>query len=101
MPKHEFEEHLDVYNDRYELHQANGTTVFYEGFQNAATQARYNRINRTLEAGYLESLINTLQDFDYPDLSEDNKLLLKNMVNGITSEAGRALVGLVFFCSLP
>lgn len=96
MPRNDFEEHLDVYNNRYELHQADGTTVFYEGFQNTATQARYNTINSTLADGYLEGLIAGLQDCDYSDLSDENKRLLKNMVNGITSEAGRALVGLTF-----
>ena len=30
--------HLDVYLDRYELHQNDVVTTYYEGFQNAATQ---------------------------------------------------------------
>lgn len=34
------EKHLDVYEDRYELHQDDGTTIYYQGFQNEATQQR-------------------------------------------------------------
>ena len=45
--------HLDVYLDRYELHQNNVVTTYYEGFQNAATQQRYEKINTALSNGYL------------------------------------------------
>jgi hypothetical protein len=30
------EKHLDVYEDRYELHQDDGTIVYYQGFQSEA-----------------------------------------------------------------
>ena len=90
------EDHLDVYEDRYELHQGEDKNVYYEGFQNAETQARYAKINSTLEGGYLANHIKHLQDVDFSGLTEDNQILLRNMVNGITSEVGRALVGLAF-----
>ena len=35
------EKHLDVYEDRYELQQEEGTTVYYQGFQSKAAQQRY------------------------------------------------------------
>jgi len=95
MPN-ENEKHLDVYENRYELHQDNETTIYYQGFQNKETQRRYALINQTLANGYLESIYNSLQGIDFSDLSEDNQRLLRNMVNGITSEVGRALVGLAF-----
>lgn len=38
--------HLDIYLDRYELFQNDIVTTYYEGFQNAATQKRYEKINR-------------------------------------------------------
>lgn len=90
------EKHLDVYEDRYELHQNNEITIYYQGFQNEATQQRYALINKTLSNGYLESKFKDVPTTDFTDLSEENKSLLRNMVNGITSEVGRALVGLAF-----
>ena len=96
MPDNRFEKHLDVYDDRYELHQDGETEVFYEGFQSAATQQRYARINQALSDGFLENKIQSLSEVDFSGLSEENQKLLRNMVNGITSEVGRALVGLAF-----
>ncbi len=90
------ETHLDVYFERYELHQ-NGTTVVYnEGFQDDATQKRYSDIINELSGGYLERQIGKLNSIEFSNLSPQNKLLLKELVNGITSEVGRALVGLTF-----
>ena len=88
--------HLDIYLDRYELFQNDIVTTYYEGFQNAATQKRYEKINRALEGGYLYKIMDELPDVDFEKLSEENKTLLKRLVNGITSEVGRALVGVAF-----
>lgn len=94
MANDKSERHLDVFENRYELHQENGTTVYYQGFQNKATQERYALINKTLEEGYLDKVIESIPDKDFSGLSDENQKLLRNMVNGITSEVGRALVGL-------
>lgn len=94
MPNDNIEKHLDVYEDRYELHQDDGTTVYYQGFQNEAAQQRYALINRKLEEGFLDGEIASIPNKDFSGLTEDNQALLRNMVNGITSEVGRALVGL-------
>ena len=96
MPNNNREDHLDVYESRYELHQGDNTEVFYEGFQSRETQQRYARINAALEAGYLNDVMESLQEVDFSELSERNQHLLRNMVNGITSEVGRALVRLAF-----
>lgn len=88
--------HLDIYLDRYELHQNDVVTTYYEGFQNAATQQRYEKINTELSNGYLHNVMKKLPDVDFTELSEKNKTLLKRLVNGITSEVGRALVGVAF-----
>lgn len=90
------EKHLDVYEDRYELHQNGETIVYYQGVQDQATQRRYALINQTLAEGYLERKFSAVQTADFSGLSERNKTLLRNMVDGITSEVGRALVGLAF-----
>lgn len=88
--------HLDVYLDRYELHRNDVVTTYYEGFQNAATQQRYDKINTELSGGYLYKIMENLPDVDFTELSEENKVLLRRLVNGITSEVGRALVGVAF-----
>lgn len=88
--------HLDVYLDRYELHQDDVVTTYYEGFQNIATQKRYEKINTALANGYLYDIARELPDVDFSDLSDENKTLLKRLVDGITSEVGRALVGVAF-----
>lgn len=86
--------HLDIYEDRYELHQDDEITVYYQGFQNEAAQQRYAQINRELKNGYLDNMISAIPTRDFSGLSEENRKLLRNMVDGITSEVGRALVGL-------
>ena len=94
MPDYEHEDHLDVYENSYELHQGDGTEIFLQGFQNREAQRRYAHINASLSAGYLDDKIANLQEVDFSELGEENKALLRNMVDGITSEVGRALVGL-------
>lgn len=96
MPDNRNEKHLDVYENRYELHDESGITVYHQGFQNREAQRRYAKINETLAAGYLTNKINSLKNVDFLELSERNQILLRNLVNGITSEVGRALVGLAF-----
>lgn len=96
MTNNRTEKHLDVYENRYELHQGEGTTIYYQGFQNQETQRRYALINQTLAGGYLERKFSSVSNVDFSELNESNQALLRNMVNGITSEEGRALVGLTF-----
>ena len=96
MPVFEREDHLDIYENRYELHQGEETEVYYEGYQSLETQRRYSRINAVLEAGFLDEKMSHLHEVDFSQLSDENQSLLRNMVNGITSEVGRALVGLAF-----
>lgn len=96
MPDNRTEKHLDVYKNRYELHQEGETIIYYEGVQNRETQERYARINAELSRGFLEEKIRSVPCVDFTQLSEENRALLHNMVNGVTSEVGRALVGLTF-----
>ena len=88
--------HLDVYSDRSELHLENHVMVYMEGFQNAETQRRYELINSTLSGGFLDRKIEHLGDETFEGLSDENKALLRDLVEGITSEVGRALVGVAF-----
>nr|DAV91551.1 MAG TPA: SacI restriction endonuclease [Caudoviricetes sp.] len=90
------EEHLSVYGDRSELYVKDAVQIYYEGFQNEQTQQRYEKINRTLGNGYLDNLYDEVEATNFDDLSEDNRVLLRNLVTGVTSEVGRALVGVAF-----
>ena len=94
MANNRDERHLDVYEDRYELHQDNSTTVYLQGFQNWAAQVRYAKIKSELKQGFLENVMASIPNKNFAELSIENRRLLKNMVDGITSEVGRALVGL-------
>lgn len=90
------EDHLDVYSDRYELHQGEAVTAYRQGLQGIAAQRRYARITAALEEGYLDRQMESLNSVDFSELGDRNKQLLKDLVSGITSEVGRALVGLAF-----
>lgn len=90
------ENHLDIYLERYELHQDNVVTTYYQGVQSNETQQRYAKIKSILSGGYLDSILLKLPKMDFSKLSEVNRNLLRSIVNGITSETGRALVGILF-----
>lgn len=52
--------HLDIYMDKYELHQNGDVTTYYQGFQSLETQHRYEKINSALKKGYLYKLMEQL-----------------------------------------
>lgn len=88
--------HLDIYLDHSELHCNGEETIFKEGKQSNDAQARYNKVICELENGYLDSIYQHCGDNNMTNLSEHIKSQINNLVNGITSEVGRALVGLTF-----
>lgn len=90
------EDHLDVFANRYELHQDNYVTIYHQGFQDEAAQGRYATITHALDNHYLDQKIKALNTIDFSELTEQNQNCLRALVEGITSEVGRALVGLTF-----
>lgn len=86
--------YLEINDNDYTLYRNGKVEVFKQGKQNEETIKRYEKIVEKFESGYLTTVIDSLHDKSYTDLSDKNKKLLNNMVNGITSETGRALVGL-------
>ncbi len=88
--------HLDVYLDHSVFYYNGETTVFQEGKQTEAAQKRYAKVTNTLEQGYLESIYNNCTYTNFDCLDIPFRKLLEELVNGITSEVGRALVGLTF-----
>ena len=91
--------HLRVYANRSELIFPDGTVqLFYEGGMNQAAKVRYKKIEIELSSGYLERQILACRDissnFNFSELSQEHIMLLDKLVQSITSEVGRALVGL-------
>ncbi|MDH6059402.1 hypothetical protein NWP17_02945 [Chrysosporum bergii ANA360D] len=91
--------HLRVYANRSELILPDGTVqVFDEGGMSQAAKARYKKITGELANGYLETQILACRDdsehLDFSELTPVNKHLLDRLVQSVTSEVGRALVGL-------
>ena len=88
--------HLEIYENRYELYQNGQIRIYHQGYQNEEAQSRYSTINRALNDGYLDKMIAKLREIEYTELSEKDKNLINKLVDGITSEVGRAIVGVVF-----
>lgn len=88
--------HLDVYLDRQELHMSNVVKTYYEGMQSAAAKQRYEKIKKTLSTDFLQRKFDGLDSVDFSELSVKNRQLLEALVNGVSSEKGRGLLGVAF-----
>ena len=88
--------HLDVYLDRQELHMSNVVKTYYEGMQSAAAKQRYEKIKKTLSTDFLQKKLDGLDSVDFSELSVENRQLLEALVNGVSSEKGRGLLGVAF-----
>ncbi|WP_375510580.1 hypothetical protein [uncultured Nostoc sp.] len=91
--------HLRVYTNRSELILPDGTIQYFqEGGMNQAAKIRYKKIAVELSTGYLERQILFCRDYssniDFLILNQTHKYLLDRLVQSVTSEVGRALVGL-------
>src|SRR5665213_1372885 len=87
---------LQVYLDRSELIDQKGKWVFKEGKPNASAVKRLEKIREALKSGFLSSLIDEAKNpkIIFKNLSEDQKNVLKALNGSVTSEVGRAIVGL-------
>jgi hypothetical protein len=91
--------HLRVYDSRSELILPDGTAmIFQEGGMNQETKVRYGKITQELSNNYLENQILDCRDrsssLNFSSLIQEHKSLIEKLVQSITSEVGRALVGL-------
>ena len=90
--------HLKVFADRSELVGPDDTQIFVEGASSPQAQERYQRIFVALQNGFLPQQIERCRNdpalVSASDLSEEHRDLLEKLVASITSETGRALVGL-------
>ena len=92
--------HLRVFDDKSELVHPDGTIEsFPEGPLNPETSKRYKFIQDALKKGYLEDAIDACKQgapvFDYSKLDSSHTQALDGLVDSVTSEVGRALVGIV------
>ena len=91
--------YLRVFREKSELVLPDGSTeIFLEGAMDTAAIHRLKRIVYAFSQGYLEKRITTLKESaneaQLVTLSEQEVYLLERLINAMTSEVGRALIGL-------
>lgn len=90
-------DYLVVHPDQSTLHRVGEEPITYtEGKLTKEAIARYANIRAQLEKGYLEDKINECSqpDVKIENLSKEHMELIDKLVDSITSEVGRAIVGL-------
>lgn len=97
--KTETERHLRVFEDRSEYHKTDGTVeIFPEGVISNDAKRRIKAIKEEFENGFLDKLIEDLRNakstVDISRISTTTQVSIKNLVELVTSEVGRALIGL-------
>lgn len=90
---------LQVFADRSELSRPDGEVeVFYEGPQDDRAKQRYAKINASLAEGYLVEQIRRCRDepssLGISRVSRQHSDLMDALVGSVSSENGRALIGL-------
>jgi len=95
----EIEKHLRVYNDRSEYHSSDKQVEeFPEGAISVEAKKRLKGIKTSFDSGFLEKIIKELiAKEDTPDLSKittSTVSIIEKLVNAVTSEVGRGLIGL-------
>lgn len=94
---HENETHIDIFNNRYEFYPESSIKItFKQGKQSKEARSRFEEISDTLKADYLKNRLLRINSADFSELEDSEKNILSRLVGGITSEVGRALVGLTF-----
>lgn len=93
------EYYIRIFSNRSELVFLDGSEiVFSEGVNNELTKSRYKKIVNILKSGYLVEQIRICREEPHnilsDNLNDSDKTLLDALVDSITSEVGRALIGL-------
>lgn len=87
-----------IYKDHSVLYDTEGIQEsFYEGYQSETAKQRYTKIINTLKDGYLDKVFNDINPqmvIAEGSLPNTYRKTLINLVHSITSEVGRAIVGL-------
>ncbi len=95
----EHQKHLRVFEDRSEYHADSGhTEMFHEGIISKDAKKRIKEIRDAFEEGFLDDLISSLLEgkasVDADKISEPASESVNALVDSLTSEVGRALIGL-------
>jgi len=88
--------HLMVFEDRSVLVKEDGTQQeFLEGTPSPEARRRYQAILAGFQAGFLPNALEEARTATgFEDIPEPHRQLIDGLVEGITSEVGRALMGL-------
>jgi len=99
MSINEDENHLRVFENRSEyIVNGQNKEVFLEGPVSAETKQRTKFIKESFEQGFLENIINNVkantEEIQINFIDINTKECLEKLVDSVTSEVGRALIGL-------
>jgi hypothetical protein len=89
--------YLIIYPEKSVLNDTDGNVYEYsEGKLSSDAKKRLNQIKKELEEGFLENLIKECfsPDVNIGDISKEHKKHIETLVDSVTSEVGRAIVGL-------
>lgn len=91
------EPHIRIYKDRSELIDEDGNSIVYmEGKPDTEAKKRNKKIKEILDGGWFRNFVK--ETIDDPsegiELEEYHRELISNLVNSVTSEVGRSLIGL-------
>jgi len=92
------DEYLKVYKDKSVYVSSGSEKEYLEGPQSDTASKNQEAIKKELENGYLDRVISNsfLTDKEQELIADSLKTALENLVASITSEVGRAIVGLTF-----
>jgi hypothetical protein len=99
MDNDEFEKHLKVFENRSEyVVTGQNSEIFWEGPVSTETKKRTKFIKDQFEKGFLESVIIGVRDnaeqIQIELIDKTTQECLEKLVDSVTSEVGRALIGL-------
>ena len=91
------EPHLRIYKNRSELINGDAKSITYmEGKPNEEAKARNKKIKEILDKGWFRDIV--IEVINNPsegiELEDNHRELITNLINSVTSEVGRALIGL-------
>ncbi len=99
MSQNEYENHLKVFENRSEyIFNGQEKEIFWEGPVSTETKKRTKLIKESFEEGFLENLIRNVkensEEIQIDLIDQNTKQCLEKLVDSVTSEVGRALIGL-------
>lgn len=95
--KAKYEPVLHIYSDRSILVNEDGVEYrYYEGRTSEEAKKRLATIKKELENGFLEKIIEECQnpEVEIENITEEQAEVIESLVNSVTSEVGRSIVGL-------